>query len=145
VTRLLTLLVALPLAAPVRAADTDPLFPNDDTSARLRVEVTTEGTAPEVAWTTFLDKLFAHFDRDGNGTLSPAEAKRVFSLPLPGGREAALDFTALDTNRDGKGTPEEFRAFYRARVHAGHGCGADGSGGCVCLGRCAVHAPRSQR
>ena len=74
-TRPFAILVALVLAAPGRAADTDLLFPDGDTVARLRVAVT-DGKGPEAAWVAFLDKLFAYFDRDGSGTLSEAEAKR---------------------------------------------------------------------
>ena len=114
-TRFLLLLPVLLLPAPVRGADTDLVFPDGEKPARLRIEVTDGGKSPEVAWAAFLDKLFAHFDRDGDGTLSPAEVKRVFALPLVGGREVVADFTAMDANRDGKVTPAEFRAFYRAR------------------------------
>ncbi len=40
---------------------------------------------------------------DGNdGFLSEAEAKRVLPLPLPGGKESALDFAAIDTNNSGR-------------------------------------------
>lgn len=112
-TRSLTLLACVLLVAPAAGADTDLLFPAGDTPARLRVEPL--GPSPEVAWAAFLDKLFAHFDRDGDGFLSEAEAKRVFPLPLPEGREVAPDFAALDADRAGKVTPAQFRAFYRAR------------------------------
>ena len=111
-TRLLALLASTLLVAPARA-DADLVFPDGETSARLRFEPL--GPSPEVAWVAFLDKLFAHCDRDGDGALSEAEAKRVFPLPLPEGREVAPDFAALDADRDGKVTPAEFRAFYRAR------------------------------
>ncbi len=117
VTRVLAMLCALFVAAPV-AADTDLLFPDGEQAARLRVDVTAGGKLPEAAWAAFLDKLFGHFDRDGDGFLSPAEAKRVFPLPQPGGTGVAMDFAALDANRDGKGTTEEFRAFYRTRGFA---------------------------
>jgi Ca2+-binding EF-hand superfamily protein len=86
-------------------------FPAGDSAVSLRVEV----PDAEPAWAAFLDALFAHFDRDGDGTLSPAEAARVFPLPLPGGKAVAMDFAALDADRDGKGSRAEFRAFYRGR------------------------------
>src|SRR5262249_4934584 len=95
-------LVALVLAAPVRADQTDLLFPDGEKYARLRIEVSDGGKSPEVAWTAFLDKLFTHFDRDHDGSLSEAEAKRVFPLPLPSGKVVAPDFAALDADRDGK-------------------------------------------
>jgi Ca2+-binding EF-hand superfamily protein len=99
-----------------RAAAGDPvlLFPAGDAPARLRLEVTVRGKPPDAAWVAFLDKLFDHFDRDGDGFLSPSEAGRVFPLPLPGGGEAAMDFPKLDADRDGKGSRAEFRDFWRA-------------------------------
>jgi Ca2+-binding EF-hand superfamily protein len=112
---LLAAILGTCLGAPAIAADADLAFSDRDTTIRLRVEVTADGQPPETAWAAFLDKLFAHFDRDGDGVLSEAEARRVFPLPLPGGREVVMDFAALDTNRDGKATPAEFRTFYRDR------------------------------
>src|SRR5262249_25629662 len=61
-----------------------------------------------------LDKLFDHFDRNGDGVLSAAEAARIFPLPLPDGNEVRMDFAALDSDRDGKGTRAEFKSYYRA-------------------------------
>src|SRR5204863_234227 len=78
VTRLFALFVTLALTATVRGADTDLVFPNREKPARLRVVVTNGDRAPEVAWAAFFDKLFTHFDRDGNGSLSEAEVNRVF-------------------------------------------------------------------
>ena len=100
-------------AAQATADDLVLLFPAGDSPVHLRVEVT--GIAlPEVAWAAFLDKLFDYFDRDGDGFLSPAEADRVFPLPLPGGGATKVDFTTLDADKDGKATRAEFQAFYRA-------------------------------
>jgi Ca2+-binding EF-hand superfamily protein len=101
-------------AAPAPAGAADILFPNGAAPARLRVEVEVDGRAPDVAWEAFLDKLFDHFDRDGDGSLSAAEAGRLFPLPLPGGREVAMDFAKLDADRDGRGSRAEFKAYYRA-------------------------------
>ena len=88
----------------------DVALPSGTGAARLNVTV---APAPDAAWAAFLDKLFAHLDRDGDGKLSRAEAGRAFALPLPGGREAKPDFAATDTNGDGTVSAEEFRAFYR--------------------------------
>ena len=100
-------------AAQATADEVVLLFPAGESPAHLRVEVT--GSAlPEIAWAAFLDKLFDYFDRDGDGFLSPAEADRVFPLPLPGGGATKVDFPTLDTDKDGKATRAEFRAFYRA-------------------------------
>jgi Ca2+-binding EF-hand superfamily protein len=103
------------LGGPGRAADADLVFPDGAKSVRVRVQVTDGGKSPEVAWGAFLDKLFAHFDRDSDGTLSPQEVSRVFPLPLAGGRTVAADFAGMDANRDGKVTPAEFHDYYRAR------------------------------
>jgi Ca2+-binding EF-hand superfamily protein len=101
-------------AAPPSAGAADILFPNDAAPARLRVEVEVDGRAPDVAWEAFLDKLFDHFDRDRDGSLSAAEAGRLFPLPVPNGREVAMDFAKLDADRDGRGSRAEFKAYYRA-------------------------------
>jgi Ca2+-binding EF-hand superfamily protein len=104
----------LSASAPLAAADPVLLFPTSDVPARLRLEVTADGRPPEAAWVAFLDALFDHFDRDGDGVLSAAEAGRVFPLPLPDGGEAAVDFKTLDADKDGKASRAEFREFYRA-------------------------------
>lgn len=80
------------------------LFPSGHT---LRLDVSVGGESAEVAWSAFLDKLFTHFDRDGDGSLSPAEAARLFPLPLPDGRGAKPAFPKPVTRG-------EFRAAYRA-------------------------------
>jgi Ca2+-binding EF-hand superfamily protein len=80
---------------------------------RLRLEVVA-GKAPAEDWNAFLDRLFDHFDRDGDGNLSRAEVRRVMPLPLPGGKELLLDFDRLDADRDGKVTRAELKAFCRA-------------------------------
>ncbi|OWK40551.1 EF-hand domain-containing protein [Fimbriiglobus ruber] len=101
----------------VRAAASAPvlLFPKDTGgTAHLRLEVAADGKPADVVWAAFLDKLFDHFDRDADGLLSPAEAARVFPLPLPGGRDVKMEFAKLDADRDGRGSRAEFRAFYLA-------------------------------
>jgi Ca2+-binding EF-hand superfamily protein len=82
---------------------------------RLRLEVT-DRKSPAEAWEGFLDQLFDHFDRDGDGSLSREEADRLLPLPLPGGKELVVDFKKLDTDGDGKGSRAELKAFCR-----GHG------------------------
>lgn len=80
----------------------------------LRIEVVEDGESPDRKWAAFLDALFDHFDRDGNGLLSPAEAARVIPLPASDGGEVKLDYQKLDANGDGQVTKEEFRELYRA-------------------------------
>ncbi|MBP3957580.1 EF-hand domain-containing protein [Gemmata sp. G18] len=114
-TRLLALLATLVLGGSAFTADPDLVFPGSEKSAHLRLEIAADATAPEAAWAAFLDKLFAHFDRDNDGKLSAPEANRVFPLPLPGGHAVAMNFAALDKAQSGRVTPVEFRAFYRDR------------------------------
>jgi Ca2+-binding EF-hand superfamily protein len=111
------LAVVLVVAGAVQATagEVELLFPTGDVATRLRLDESAGGESPERAWQAFLDRLFDYFDRNGDGFLSPAEAARVFPLPLTGGREVTLDFAALDTDRDGKASRAEFRAFYRSR------------------------------
>jgi Ca2+-binding EF-hand superfamily protein len=117
VTRTLAaLLVVGTCAVPGRAQDTDLVFGSGPGAARLRIDDAVGENAPGAAWSAFLDKLFAYFDRDGDGTLSEAEVKRVF--PLSGLRAINPNFAAMDANRDGKVSPAEFRAFYRAQGFA---------------------------
>jgi Ca2+-binding EF-hand superfamily protein len=101
------------LCGAVEPSGVDVAFPTDDGSARLNVTVTDGGASPETAWAAFLDKLFGYFDRDGDGTLSPTEAGRVFPLPLPDGRNVKADFASLDADKNGKVSKGEFRDFYR--------------------------------
>jgi Ca2+-binding EF-hand superfamily protein len=104
-------LAALLLTGTAAAADSVLRFPMGGSAVSLRLDV----PDAEPAWAAFLDALFDHFDRDRDGTLSPAEAARVFPLPLPGGKSVAVDFATLDADRDGKASRDEFRAFYRGR------------------------------
>jgi Ca2+-binding EF-hand superfamily protein len=102
-------------AARVSADEVELLFPAGDAATHLRLDVSAGSESPERAWSAFLDRLFDYFDRNADGFLSPAEAARVFPLPLTGGREVAMDFAALDADRDGKASRAEFLAFYRSR------------------------------
>jgi hypothetical protein len=72
---IVALLVLLPAVAPAPRPE-----------LTLRLEVTVGGKPAEAAWAAFLDELFTYHDRNGDGTLSPAEAARVVPLPLPGGK-----------------------------------------------------------
>jgi Ca2+-binding EF-hand superfamily protein len=79
---------------------------------RLRLQVHVEGPSPASAWNAFLRRWFDFYDRNGDGVLNRAEARRIFSLPLPGGKQAAFDFDKADANRDGKIARAELTAFY---------------------------------
>jgi Ca2+-binding EF-hand superfamily protein len=88
----------------------------------LRVHVRVDGKPYYAPWDEYTKKLFAHFDRDGNGTLSKAEAERApaaqqLQLFLQGsignGQTQTLRMAEADADKDGKLSLEEFRAYYR--------------------------------
>jgi Ca2+-binding EF-hand superfamily protein len=101
----------------------DVLFLGDSRPMLLRVHLQVEGRPFRDVWEEYLQKLFADLDRDGNGSLSPAEAARVpsgeFLLALFQGElnddtaTATVPFAALDANHDGKVTRQELSAYYR--------------------------------
>ncbi len=91
-------------------------------------QVRLDGKPLSAAWRNYLDRLFDDLDRDGDGTLSRAEAARAPSVGflatfLQGGlplesRTNRAGFESLDGNRDGKVSRQEFAAYYG-------GCGFD--------------------
>jgi hypothetical protein len=64
------------------------------------------GTVPADAQAGQAAKLFAKFDRDGNGALSPAEV----SDALRG------EWRRWDRNRDGEIDPDEYATYYRTNI-----------------------------
>jgi Ca2+-binding EF-hand superfamily protein len=94
----------------------------------LDLQVRLDGKPLAAAWRRYLDRLFADLDRDGDGVLNKTEAARAPSVAflnsfLQGGLslEAAANvapFAALDANRDGQVSRQEFDAYYQ-------GCGLD--------------------
>src|SRR5262249_3505350 len=81
----------------------------------------------EATWNDWMDKLFAWFDKNGDGTLNAVETARIphaqtlqFQLQGSiGANPQAVLFSTLDTNNDGKVSKEEFRAYYRANGMGG--------------------------
>ena len=111
---------------PVRTAPADDqldfMFFASDRPVLIRLHLRIGDKPYSVAWDAWMDRLFAWFDKDNNGTLSPAEVARLIpsnflqnqvqgSIGGPVGQ--AVPFANLDTNKDGKVTKEEFRAYYR--------------------------------
>src|SRR5262249_50375266 len=89
-------------------------LPGEKEPVRLRLEIVSDGKPLDGEWEEFLDRLFDHFDRDGDGSLSRAEATRIMPLPLPGGKELVIDFDRLDADQNGKASRAELKAFCRA-------------------------------
>lgn len=91
--------------------------------ARVELRAEVDGTPASAIWDETFSKLFAFFDRDGDGALDEREA-----APLPSPRSlrqamgsgftppagAAPAFAELDRNGDGKVARDELAAFYRA-------------------------------
>jgi Ca2+-binding EF-hand superfamily protein len=89
------------------------LLPGEKEPCRLRLEIAIDGRSPAVAWEAFLDRLFDHFDFDADGSLSRTETARIMPLPLPGGKELTIDFDRLDTDKAGKVSRAELKAYCR--------------------------------
>ncbi len=102
------------LSSPVLLGSPALLLPGEKAPYRLGLEIVQDGKAPQKNWDAFLDRLFAHFDRDGDGWLNRAETARILPLPLPGGKELTIDFARLDADGDGKASREELKAFCHA-------------------------------
>ena len=112
--------------APARGARTadqlDFIFFASDRPVLVRLHMRIGEKPYSAAWEAWMDKLFAWFDKDNNGSLSPAEVGRLNtannlqnqvqgSIGGPSGQ--TVPFATLDTNKDGKVSREEFRTYYR--------------------------------
>jgi Ca2+-binding EF-hand superfamily protein len=105
----------------------DYLFLGSDRPTLLRLHVRVGDKAYDAPWVEFMDKLFAWFDKDKDGFLSPAEVAR---LPMPnaillhaqgafGADGRTIPFAEIDANKDGKVSKEELRAYYARNGFAG--------------------------
>jgi Ca2+-binding EF-hand superfamily protein len=116
---LVALLAVLALAADQPSAQAgadvqDLLLQGGQGPARLRLSFEIDGQPAHVAWETFLDRLFAFYDTNGDGFLDAREAARIFPLPRSGSavqgiarvRDAALA-------KDGRIGREQLKAYYR--------------------------------
>lgn len=119
-TSLLMAVLAAPLPArpPVDVAFT----PGGPPISGLKLHVEIDGKPLELAFNAarreYMNALFAHLDRDRNGTLSEQEAARapklLFMLPdvMASDVHVAQNFRAMDPNGDGKITREELDSYY---------------------------------
>ncbi len=100
----------------------DFLFLASDRPVRLRLHLRFGDRPYTAAWDEWMDRLFAWFDKDKNGFLDAAEVARLMpanylqiqvqgSIGGPSGQ--TVPFATLDSNKDGKVSKEEFRAYHR--------------------------------
>jgi Ca2+-binding EF-hand superfamily protein len=101
-------------AAQVRAEDFSVIvFPDNAEPALLQLDLTAAEKQADLSWRLFFTSFFQFFDRDRDGFWSEAETKRVFPLPLSGGRQLAPNFAGMDANGDGKLASSEIQPYYR--------------------------------
>ncbi|HEY7153204.1 MAG TPA: EF-hand domain-containing protein [Gemmataceae bacterium] len=117
---------AMALALPVRGAEADAFDLTCFAGHRpllLRLHVRLDDKPLSSAWDAYLTALLAFLDRDGDGVLNEAEARRApspdqllrqfengFSAP----HGAGACFADMDADRDHKVTAAELAAYYRA-------------------------------
>jgi Ca2+-binding EF-hand superfamily protein len=77
----------------------------------LRLTILRRGQPLHGELEEFLAKVFAHFDRNQDGSWDAAETKRVFPFPTTTGKSLTLDFADLDLNRDQVVQIDELRAW----------------------------------
>jgi Ca2+-binding EF-hand superfamily protein len=100
----------------------DVIFMDDQRPILIRLHIDIDGQAFDAVWDRYMRRLFAYLDVNGDGVLSPQEARRApsaeevirwmdapFDIRPLGGATLA----ALDQNRDGKITLDELRHYYR--------------------------------
>ena len=119
---------AAPPPKPPRADDQlDYLFLGSDRPVLIRLHVRVGDRAYDAPWVEFMDRLFGWFDKDSDGYLSPVELARMpsvnalLNLTLGAINQdySNLPLAAIDANKDGKVSKEEFRAYFRVNGFPG--------------------------
>lgn len=117
-----------PGSKPARAELLELVFLSEEKLTRIELRIEVDGRPVAATWEDTFDRLFAHHDLNGDGTLDAKEAARlpapfalrqlVWGQSVPySGRPPVL--TNLDTDGDGKLTRAELASYYR-RGGLGH-------------------------
>jgi Ca2+-binding EF-hand superfamily protein len=101
----------------------DLVFLASDRPVLLRLHLRNNGRHYSAAWDDYMHKLYAYLDRDRDGVLDKTEAERApdiqflqfhlqgnIGFPYQGSKGQMAQF---DSNKDGKVSLAEFKAFYR--------------------------------
>jgi Ca2+-binding EF-hand superfamily protein len=115
----------------------DVVFFTEKRPVLMRLRLYVDDKPGSVVWDNFQKKLFDYLDVDGDGFLDSDEVKRVppaatvaqffTGNPTLNGVPASVPIAELDTNKDGKVSPEELAAYYR-RNGAGPYAAVTGAG-----------------
>jgi len=111
-----------PVPPAVARDQVDYVFFGSDRPVLIRLHVRVGEQPYDVTWIAWMDRLFNWFDVNNDGVLDKGEAARVIPANnlqqmmgggINGAFPPALPLAQLDTNRDGKVSKEEFRAYFR--------------------------------
>jgi Ca2+-binding EF-hand superfamily protein len=111
----LAVIVLLAVIAPANAAEApkadqqDLIYLGPGGPLRFRFHIQCDDKPVSERWEAYGDRLFKHFDADGNGSLDAKEFSRLAAFPF-GSRSGAI-FTVLDIDLDGQIDPSARSGF----------------------------------